>query len=113
MEGIKELVEAINRLKDDLDTRHLENIGAQAVTDAKVGEAIRGIDELRKAFPNGDTVSHRIYHESLIEKNLASKDFYQNLKIELVSKGLWALVIMLGTAAWASFVLYLKGKLLG
>lgn len=107
MEGVKEIVDAITGLKDDLDQRHLENIGAQAVTDAKVVEAIRGIDELRKAFPDGDVAGHRIYHASLIDKNKASADFYQKLRIELASKGLWALVLLLG----AALVTYVKVRL--
>lgn len=93
-----DVVAAILSLKADLDQRHLENIGAQAVTDAKVVEAIRGIDELRKAFPDGDTAGHRSYHESLIKKNQASTEFYEKLKLELASKGLWALIGLLCVA---------------
>lgn len=105
MEGVKEVVAAINKLKDDLDERHLENVGAQAVTDAKVVEAIRGIDELRKAFPDGDPDGHRRYHEAIIKSIEDKGAFYRTLRDELAKKGLWALVIVMGLALWQYFKL--------
>jgi hypothetical protein len=113
MDAHQELIAAIGSLKSDLDQRHGENILAQAVTDAKVVEAIRGIDELRKAFPDGDPDGHRRYHESIIRRNEAREKFYQELRGELAKKGLWALVIAAGTGLWwlANLVwIYLKTK---
>jgi hypothetical protein len=106
MEGTKEIVAALGQLKEDLDQRHLENIGAQAVTDAKVVEAIRGIDELRKAFPDNDPDGHRRYHEAIIASIEDRGAFYRTLRDELAKKGLWALVIVVGLALWQ----YLKLK---
>jgi hypothetical protein len=103
MDGVDKVVAAILSLKEDLDQRHGENITAQAVTEKKIVEAIRGIDELRKAFPDGDADGHRRYHESIIRKNEAREQFYQDLRAELAKKGLWALAALLGLALWQFF----------
>jgi hypothetical protein len=108
MDGVDKVVAAILSLKEDLDQRHGENITAQAVTEKKIVEAIRGIDELRKAFPDGDADGHRRYHESIIRKNEAREKFYEDLRAELAKKGLWALVAVLALALWQFF----KSKLI-
>lgn len=104
-----EVAAAIRDLIETLDTRHGENINRLDVTDKKVDEAIRRIDALHDAFPDDDTVGHRLYHESLIEKNQMSKAFYQSLRIELASKGLWAVIGILALALLA----YIKSKVMG
>lgn len=103
MEGHREIVEAISELKADLDQRHGENITAQAVSAAKVNELLRGVDELRRAFPDGDWDGHRRYHEAIIKKLEAREQFYLDLRGELAKKGLWAVIAMLGVALWAFF----------
>jgi hypothetical protein len=103
VEGAKEIMDAIGVLKSDLDQRHGENITAQAVTDAKVVELLRGVDDLRRAFPDGDWDGHRRYHEAIIKKLEAREQFYRELRGELAKKGLWALLVMLGLAVWAYF----------
>lgn len=113
VEGHQAIVEAINDLKSDLDQRHDENVTRHAVTDKKVDEAIRRIDDLHKAFPGGDWESHRRYHETIISRNEAREQFYQELRGELAKKGLWALVIAAGTGLWwlANLVwIYMKTK---
>lgn len=113
MEGAKDVVDAINGLREDLDQRHSDNVSAQAATDAKVVEAIRRIDDLHKAFPGGDWEAHRRYHETLIKKNEERSKFYADLRQEMAQKGLWALVIGAATAAyWLGNLvwLYLKTK---
>lgn len=107
MEGHQEVVDAINGLKDDLDQRHNENIGRAAVTDRKVDEAIRRIDDLHKAFPGGDWDAHRRYHEAIIRKMEDRAQFYRDLRTELAKKGAWAVLGMLAIAVWA----YVKSKL--
>ncbi|CAE6901015.1 hypothetical protein [Paraburkholderia domus] len=106
MDGAKEVVDAINGLRDDIDQRHVENVTAQAVTDAKVVEAIRGIDELRRAFPGGDWDGHRRYHEAVIKRIEAREKFYQDLRTDLATKGLWAVIIALGGAV----LFYIRAK---
>ncbi|NPT39672.1 hypothetical protein [Paraburkholderia xenovorans] len=103
MEGNKEIVEALNGLRDDMSQRHSENITQMAVTDRKVEEVIRRVDDLHDAFPGGDWDGHRRYHEAVIKKLEAREKFYQDLRVELAKKGVWALAVMLGLALWAFF----------
>ncbi len=104
-----EVVEAIRSLIEVLNERHGENISRLDVTDRKIEEVIRRVDSLHDAFPNGDIVRHHDYHESLIKKNDASTEFYQKLRIELASKGLWALIGILFLALGS----YIKTKVMG
>lgn len=106
MEGHQQIVSALAALKDDLDQRHRENVTSQAVTDAKVTEAIRRIDDLHRGFPDGDPDAHCRYHEILIKKAEARADFYMELRAELAKKGMWALIVLLGLALWQ----YIKSK---
>jgi len=103
MDGAKEIVSAILSLKADLDQRHGENIMSQSVTEKKVVEIQRGVDEIRRAFPDGDWDGHRRYHEAIIKKLEAREQFYQDLRGELAKKGLWAVLVMVGLALWAFF----------
>ncbi|MFM0432378.1 hypothetical protein PQQ75_25430 [Paraburkholderia aspalathi] len=103
VEGHQAIVEAINDLKSDLDQRHDENVTRHAVTDKKVDEAIRRIDDLHKAFPGGDWEGHRRYHETIIAKNEARANFYGDLRSELAKKGVWAVIVVLALALWQFF----------
>ncbi|TCK43970.1 hypothetical protein B0G84_2318 [Paraburkholderia sp. BL8N3] len=100
MEGQREVVAAILSLKEDLDQRHSENITRQDVTDKKVEEAIRRIDDLHKAFPGGDWDGHRRYHEAVIQRIEERAKLYQDLRAELAKKGLWALIAAIASAIW-------------
>ncbi|MFT4068926.1 hypothetical protein [Paraburkholderia sp.] len=103
VDGHREIVDAIGQLKSDLDDRHAENVTRHAVTDRKVDEAIRRIDDLHKAFPDGDWDGHRRYHEAIIRKAEDRAQFYRELRGEMAKKGLWAVVVVLGLALWAWF----------
>lgn len=103
VEGHLEVVAAINGLRDDLDQRHLENTTALGVTERKVDEVIRRVDDLHDAFPGGDWEGHRRYHEAIIKKIEAHEKFYQDLRAELAKKGMWALIVLLGLALWQYF----------
>ncbi|MHB9838519.1 hypothetical protein Q8F57_027195 [Paraburkholderia terrae] len=106
MEAHEQVVEAIEGLRSDLNQRHTENIDRLAVTDRLVHEAIGRIDQLHKAFPEGDCEGHRRYHEAVIRKMEDRAEFWKSLRNELASKGLWAVVLLLAAALWA----YLKAK---
>lgn len=106
MDGHQQVVDAIEGLRGDLDERHLENTTALGVTDRKVDEVIRRVDDLHKAFPGGDWEGHRRYHERLISKMEAREQFYRDLRAELAKKGMWAVIVLLGLALWQ----YLKTK---
>jgi hypothetical protein len=101
------VVTAIQGLKDDLDARHGENVTRHAITDLKVDEAIRRIDDLHKGFPAGDWDGHRRYHEAIIKQAEDRAKFYQELCVELATKGLWAVLALLATAVG----FYIKSKL--
>lgn len=103
-----EVVAAILAIKDDLDQRHSENITRAEVTDKKVDEAIRRIDDLHKAFPGGDWEGHRRYHEAMIERIEKRSKLYDAMLTELTTKGMWALIVFLGGAV----LFYIRGKLL-
>lgn len=114
MEGHKQIVDALGALRDDLaqrqgelradlEQRHSENVTQREVTDRKVDEVIRRVDDLHKAFPGGDWEGHRRYHETLIERAEARTRFYNELRAELAKKGLWALIALLGVALWQYF----------
>lgn len=100
MEGHKQIVDAINDLREDMAQRHTENITSHDVTDRKVDEVIRRVDDLHKAFPGGDWDGHRRYHETMIEKAKARGMFYQELTTHLVKGGAWALIVFLAWASW-------------
>jgi hypothetical protein len=102
-----EIAQAIRDLIEDSNAKHTENVTRAEVTDKKVDEAIRRIDDLHKAFPGGDWEGHRRYHEAIIRKMEDRAQFYKDLRNELAKKGLWALLVMLGIALWA----YVKSKL--
>lgn len=103
MEGHAQVVEAIKGLREDLAERHLENTTAIGVTEKKVDEAIRRIDDLHEAFPGGDWEGHRRYHEAIIKKLEAREQFYQELRSELAKKGVWAVLALVGVALWQYF----------
>ncbi|WP_322070997.1 hypothetical protein [Paraburkholderia bannensis] len=103
MEGHTQIVQAIDGLRNDIAQRHSENVTSLEVTERKVDEVIRRVDELHKAFPGGDPDGHRRYHETLIERAEARTKFYNDLRAELAKKGLWALLALIGIAVWQYF----------
>ncbi|MDQ7982239.1 hypothetical protein QYH69_34000 [Paraburkholderia sp. SARCC-3016] len=104
----KEVVDAIRALQADLDTRHTENIGKQAEIDQKIGAISDRLDQvLTSAFPDGDADSHRLYHESLIKRNLAREHLWNEVRAKLITHGLLAAagVLMLALMHYASTTL--------
>ncbi|WP_343666332.1 hypothetical protein [Paraburkholderia tropica] len=108
MEGHEQIVRAIDELRSDIEQRHSENVTSLGVTELKLDEVIRRVDDLHKAFPGGDPDGHRRYHESLIERAEARTKFYNELRAELAKKGLWALLALISVALWQ----YLKSRVI-
>jgi hypothetical protein len=99
----QDIAEAIHALSADLDQRHSENVTRHQVTDRKVDEVIRRVDDLHNAFPGGDWNAHRKAHEAMIARHEAKARFYEELRVDLAQKGLWALIVGLATAIWYYF----------
>lgn len=100
---------AIHELIETLNARHSENIDRLAVTDRKVEEAIRRIDALHEAFPDDDTIGHRMYHESLIKKIEARTRMFDEIRTHLFKNGLWIGLGFIAYAMWQAF----KAKVIG
>ena len=60
-----------------------------------INEINEDIEHIMKGFPYNDTVAHRSYHDSIIEATEAEKVFWQNLKKDLATKGVWSLLVVL------------------
>lgn len=72
---------------------HIEDQLEQVIADLKVIKSAFPEDE----FGNVDTLGHRRYHEEMIAAAKAQTRFWQDLRNELVKKGLfWAIIIALG-----------------
>ena len=53
------------------------------------------IKEVHTAFPNEDLHGHRKYHDRLLDAADAEKKFWDDLKLDLVKKGTWSVLIIL------------------
>ncbi len=72
---------------------HIETQLEQVIADLRVIKSAFPEDE----FGNVDTLGHRGYHEEMIAGAKAQTRFWQDLRNELVKKGLlWAIIIALG-----------------
>jgi len=89
-------LELLQRLGDEQGERHSEN----------TGHLERLEDMFKEAFPDGDAVAHRRYHEALIRKAEERTKFWIDLRIKLAEKGIWAVI---GMAATAMYWYYVKG----
>lgn len=107
-DGFRAVAKALDSLRDEIGQRHVENTSSLEVVEGKLNEAISRIDDLHRAFPEGDPDAHRRYHETLIHKAEAKAKFYEDLRSELAKKGLWALLALIGVALWQ----YLKTKVM-
>ena len=99
-DGYGAVVEAISRLRDDINNRHVENSSTLEVLEKEVKVAIERIDNLAKGFPGDDPDGHRRAHEALIQRAEERAALYRALREELVKKGLWALIVAIGALVW-------------
>lgn len=79
------------------DAKHAENAARMEAMDREIKTVAA---TMRAAYPDGDADGHRRYHEALIRKAEMRARFWETLLTELVSKGLWALVIFLAAATF-------------
>lgn len=84
------ILDAINSVQQSLDVRHSENTGHLAALEKKVDKVLAG-------FPDGDPLSHRKFHEALIDKAKAREKFWNDLRAKLIERGIWStLVLVIG-----------------
>jgi hypothetical protein len=103
-----DLAKAIWALKADLDSRHTENADRQTDTDRKINEISDRLQKvLTSAFPAGDADSHRLYHESLIARNLAREQLWKEVRAKLITHGL----LTAGGFLALAVLLYVKNAL--
>lgn len=59
------------------------------------------LEQFKNAFPNGDPISHKNYHETVMEE-LATRKKWRDAVIEKSLAGLiWAGIVGIGSACWA------------
>lgn len=91
---------AIWALKSDLDKRHSENAKAGAAHTRSMEELNAKVDKVLGGFPKGDPTKHREYHESIIRRNEARARLYEAVLAELMTKGVWAAILLVCSAVW-------------
>lgn len=84
------ILDAIKSVQQSLDVRHSENTGHLAALEKKVDKVLAG-------FPDGDPLSHRKFHEALIDKAKAREKFWNDLRAKLIERGIWATLLLLGS----------------
>ena len=59
------------------------------------------IDEkMAEAFVNGDPVQHKVEHQELINAAMERKALWKSVREKVLSGGVWAAIIFLGSAVW-------------
>lgn len=107
-DGYAAVARALDSLRDEIGTRHVENTSSLEVVQRELKVVIDRVDDLAKGFPGGDWEGHRLYHEAVIKRMEARTELYRELRSELAKKGLWALIAMMGAALW----FYIKSKII-
>lgn len=82
----------------------------EAMTDERLEVLERRMDAVEKAFPNEDAVSHRRYHEELIEQGKDRRELIRAVRDKTVAGLVWALMLGIGIACWKYFVGLVVGK---
>lgn len=107
-DGFEAVAIALNALRDEIGQRHVENTSSLEVIEKEIKVLTDRVDDLAKGFPNADPDGHRIYHEATIRREEARARFYEELRAELAKKGIWALLVLVGTALWFFVVSKIK-----
>lgn len=93
-----EVMEIRNAEHERIDKQHEQlclKIDTLASTvDHFSAESVKRWEEVRQAFPNKDIPGHRKYHESLLRAADAQTEFWTSLKLDLIKKGTWSVIII-------------------
>lgn len=85
-----------------MDERHNLSQSDNVHLDRRFDEILTELRHINNAFPRGhdgevDHDGHRRYHESLIKASEAQEQFWQDLRMDVIKKGVWAaFIIVLG-----------------
>lgn len=109
-DGIRALVDAVDRLRDEISQRHTENTSTLEVMEDKVNVLIDRVDDIARGFPNDDPDGHRRAHEALIKKAEERAALYRAVREELIKKGVWAMVLMLAGLLGSALLLFIRAK---
>ncbi|MDP3322631.1 MAG: hypothetical protein Q8S71_03690 [Hydrogenophaga sp.] len=63
--------------------------------EVKLDEITTCIASIKQAFPDGDVIGHRKYHEAKIKAAVAEEEFWKDLKLDIAKKGAWGLIVIL------------------
>jgi len=86
----RKVLDLLRKLNEDQGARHSQN----------TGHLERLEEMIKEGFPDGDAEAHRKYHEALIRKAEERTRFYAELRIKLADRGIWAVIVVLATAAY-------------
>jgi C4-dicarboxylate-specific signal transduction histidine kinase len=106
-DGFRAVAAALDALRDEIGTRHVENTSSLEVLEKDVKVLIEQVDRLAKGFPEDDPDGHRRMHEALIEKAKARTELYRDLQKKLLERGVLAVLGAIAVAIW----FYVKSRL--
>ncbi|SAL59752.1 hypothetical protein AWB71_03317 [Caballeronia peredens] len=107
-DGFNAVVAAIDKLRDEIGQRHVENTSSLEVLERDLKVVIERVDDLARGFPDSDPDEHCRMHVAQRRKEEARAKFYEDLRGKLAEKGLWALLVLIGVALWQ----YIKTKVM-
>ena len=86
----------LRRWSDEMLTEFHEEFKEHAMAFAKHDQEEKYFRaKVLAAFPHGDVIEHRKYHEKLIEAAEEQKQFYKELRLGLAKNSVWAATVIL------------------
>ena len=78
------------------------NKPSQSEIDDRLSEILSEVKKIHGAFPRDsrgetDFDGHREYHEAMIRAAEAQAEFWKELRLDIAKKGMWGLIITIGT----------------
>lgn len=88
-----------------MDAEEAKHHAAHPICARKIAELTGKYDALVDAFPNKDIAGHRAAHQKMIDAAIAQEKFWNELKLDLAKKGLFATIVLLLGLIAAGFAL--------
>ena len=97
LELLEEREKQIKQVSDECDEYKKRYETLRLAVDHVMNLEQEHFKEVKEAFPHGDFVAHRNYHENLIKSAEAQEQFWTSLRNEMIRKGVWfGLIAVLG-----------------